>query len=180
MKALGCFGLLALLSWLALETYVYLLVAGYLNTHHGASLGTAGWWLPMLWILAALVVGIKLAKRHVTQIVAGILTGTAGRHVVGALGAVLLAIPGLLTDLPGLLLLLPPVQIGLGKLGNKIVSSIVKQVMGRMMGGGGGLGGFPFPGGFGAKSPFPGMMPKADDRIPFKKPGKIIDTTVER
>jgi UPF0716 protein FxsA len=93
----------------------------------------------------------------------------------------MVAMPGLLSDMLGLLLLLPPVQLALGRVGNAVVASVAKRAMGGMMGGAGGglFGAFGKMGG----SPFPGMQPrgfpgKPDDRV-VRKP-KIIDTTVEK
>jgi len=175
MRALGCLGVLLVLSWLFVEAWAYILTARFLNASFGESIGSGGWWLPAVWIIAMAVVGVKLVKHHVAQVVPALLMGKAGRHVVGAFGGVLLLIPGIISDVVGLFLLLPPVQIALGKLGNAVVASIVKRTMGSMFGGGkaGPLGGFPLGG------PFPGMSPRADDRAAFKVP-KTYDTTVER
>jgi UPF0716 family protein affecting phage T7 exclusion len=184
MKALGCLGILALLTWLALESLLYIQTARFLNERFGSVIGTGGWWLPMLWIIAAVPLGASMAKRHASQVMLGLLNGTAGRHVVGVIGGVLIALPGLASEIPGLLLLVPPIQKGLGALGNKIVASIVKRTMGGMMGGFGGKaapGGFPFPfGAAGKGNPFPGMTPRADEAIPFRKGGKTYDTVAEK
>jgi UPF0716 family protein affecting phage T7 exclusion len=125
------------------------------------------------------VVGGRIVKYHVAQVIPTLLVGKAGRHVVGAIGGVLLAIPGLISDIPGLLLLFPPVQAVLGNLGNALVASIIKRSMGKMFGGGASPfgGGAPFPGG---PSLFPGMTPRADDQAAFPRRGKVIDTVAEK
>ena len=172
MKALGCLGLLAVLSWLCLEAWAYMFTARLLNAHFAESIGSGGWWIPAVWIVAMAIVGGRIVKYHVAQVIPALLAGKAGRHVVGALGGVLIAIPGLISDIPGLLLLLPPVQTALGSLGNALVASVVKRSMGKMFG-----GASPFGGG---ASPFPGMRPRADDQATFPRRGKVIDTVAEK
>jgi UPF0716 family protein affecting phage T7 exclusion len=182
-KGLGCLVLLAAFAWFGVEAIVFYEATVFLNRQFEASIGSGGWIILLVWAVLMVVIGVKLAKAHLPQIMAGLLTGTAGRHLIAVIGAVLLAIPGLLSDVFGLVLLFPPVQILLGKLGTKLVSSISRFAMQRVMGGKGGpfAGGFPgggFPGGA-----FPGMKPMTPDdraRFPAKKSGKIIDVTPEK
>ena len=151
------------LTWLALEVLTFVYASrglGHLIYQDPAS----GYVPAALLIVVTLIVGIKIAKQSITQIMPSFLTGGAGRHVMAALGGVLLAIPGFLTDVPGVLLLLPPVQRGLGNLGQKILAAVVQRQMKTMFGGKAGAnpfaGGMPFPGG-----PFPGMAPRVDESI---------------
>jgi UPF0716 family protein affecting phage T7 exclusion len=187
-KGLGCLVLLAAVAWIGVELIVYYEATVLLNRQFEASIGSGGWVICVVWTVLMLVIGVKLAKAHLPLIMAGLLTGTAGRHLIAVIGAILLAIPGLLSDVFGLLLLFPPVQILLGKLGTKLVSSISRFAMQRAMGGAGGpfAGGFPgggFPGGGFPGGAFPGMKQMTPDdraRFPTKKPGKIIDVTPEK
>jgi UPF0716 protein FxsA len=175
-RGLGCLFVFVVLGWLALEVWAYVAASRFLNTHFESSVGSGGYLIVLLWIGLSLVVAIKLGRWHLSKVMPGVLNGTAGRHVVGVLGAILLGLPGLLSDLPGLLLLLPPVQSLLGKLGAAVMAVIVKRSMGKMMGGGF-AGGNPFAGG----SPFPGMRPlMPDEKARFGKGGKTYDTTVEK
>ena len=185
-RGLGCLFFFVVLGWLALEVWTYVAASRFLNTHFEATVGSGGYLIVLLWIALSLVVAIKLGRWHLTKVMPGVLNGSAGRHVVGVLGAVLLGLPGLLSDIPGLLLLLPPVQSLLGKLGAAVMAVIVKRSMGKMMGGGFPGGGFPggsFPGGnpFAGGSPFPGMRPlMPDEKARFGKGGKTYETTVEK
>jgi len=160
--------ILAGLTWLALEVLTYVYVSrglGQLIYHDPSS----GYVPAALLIVVALIAGIKIAKTSITQIMPSFLAGGAGRHVMAALGGVLLAIPGFITDIPGLLLLLPPVQRGLGSLGQKILAAVVQRQMKTMFGGKAGTnpfaGGMPFPGGGFPGGPFPGMAPRVDESI---------------
>jgi UPF0716 family protein affecting phage T7 exclusion len=190
-RGLGCLFFFVVLGWLALEVWTYVAASRFLNTHFEATVGSGGYLIVLLWIALSLVVAIKLGRWHLTKVMPGVLNGSAGRHVVGVLGAVLLGLPGLLSDIPGLLLLLPPVQSLLGKLGAAVMAVIVKRSMGKMMGGGFPGGGFPgggfpggsFPGGnpFAGGNPFPGMRPlMPDEKARFGKGGKTYETTVEK
>jgi UPF0716 protein FxsA len=184
MKALGCLGLLILLTWLGLETWAYYATATHLNGAYGQAIGSGGWWLPALWIVAMIFVGLRVVKHQVAQVVPAFLTGNAGQHVIGALGGVLLVIPGLLSDVAGLILLVPPVQMLLGKLGNAIVASVMKRMMGGMFGGKGGASPFGGRSPFGGTSPFGGFgaPSRSDDRVTFagKRSGKTYDTVAEK
>jgi UPF0716 protein FxsA len=192
---LGCFGALLLLAWLALEGITLWWVGGLLNKAFEAQIGGSGPLLLVAWLVLAVVIGIRFARWHLQRIMAGILSGQAGRHVIGVIGAVLLAIPGLLTDVIGILLLIPAVQTGLSALGGKALAAVVKQSLGRMGGMTGGANPFagfsgnPFgapAGGTRSRGPvFPGMKPLTpDDRAAFPRSGKsapkTYDTTVER
>ena len=178
-RGLGCLLLLLVVAWLGLEVLAYIGVSRFLNTHFESTIGSGGYLIVLLWMVGSLVIAIKLGRWHVAKVAPGILNGTAGKHVVGALGAILLGLPGLLSDVPGILLLLPPVQSLLGKLGTAVMAVIVKRSMGKMMGAGFPGGGFPgggFPGGA-----FPGMKPLTpDDKARFGKPGKTYNTTIEK
>lgn len=184
-KGIGCVALLALAAWMGVELIVYYQVIVWMNRHWESAIGSGGWILCLGWTVVALIAGFKIGRWHAARIMGGLLNGTAGRHVLGLIGAVLLAIPGLLSDIPGLLLLLPPIQRLFGRVGAAVVSSVVKRTMGKMMGGaaGGmsGLGGMQFPGGGFPGGPFPGMKPMTpDDRARFPKPAKTIDVAPEK
>ncbi len=203
MRALGFLILFGLLCFVVAEVVLLIVAGGWVNRTFEAQIGSGGWLVILLWLVAAGFIGVRLAKWHGTKIPAAFFAGNAGKHVIGAVGGVLLAVPGLMTDVIGLILLLPPVQTAFSKLGSAILSVVIKRVIGRFMGGGagglGGLGGLagmmggmgggmtggkagggnpggnPF-GGF----PFPDMKP--DDRVTLggKKPGKTYDTTAEK
>lgn len=177
-RSIGCLLLFAVVAWLGLEVWTWLAISRWLNHTYESSIGSGGYLLTLGWIVVSLVVGIKLARWHLSRVMVGLMNGTAGRHILGVIGAVLLALPGFLSDIPGILLLLPPVQALLGKLGAALMASVVKRSMGKMFGGG-------FPGGGAAGGGFPGMFPgmkpmTPDDRARFNKPGKTYDTTVEK
>lgn len=185
MRGLGCLFFLFVIAWLGVEGIVLYETAVWMNHHWESAIGTGGWIICVGWTIAALLIGIKLGRWHLARIMSGLLNGTAGKHVIGLGGAVLLAIPGLLSDIPGILMLLPPVQILLGRLGKAVVAVIIKRTMGKMMGGmaAGMAGGFPggFPGMPGGGGPFPGMRPMSpDERAQFPKQIKTIDTTAEK
>jgi hypothetical protein len=196
MRALIFLAVLGALAFAALECIFFWQVSGWTSRlvwgEAGHDVITT---FAVLFIL--MFVGWRIAAWHIKQIPMAFFAGRAGRHFIGALGGVLLVIPGFLTDIVGLFLILPPVQMLLASLGNKLVAVLAQQAMGRMMGGkmpggfGGmaGMGGFPgFGGGKAApKGPagfggFGGLQ--ADDRQAFpgmrQKPGKIIDVTAEK
>lgn len=189
-RSIGCILLLAVVAWLGLEVWTWLAISQGLNRAFASDIGSGGYLLTSGWIVITLIIGIKLARFHISRVMVGLMNGTAGRHVLGAAGGVLLALPGFLSDIPGILLLLPPIQALLGTLGAAILASVVKRSMGKLFGGGGfsggGAGGFPggSPGGGagpGIPGPFPGMKPLTpDDKARFNKPGKTYDTTVEK
>lgn len=186
-RRIGCLVLLLLIAWLGLEVFAYIGVSRFLNHHFERYVGSGGYILVLAWIGLSLVVGYKVGRWHVARVMPGLLKGTAGGHVVGVLGAILIGLPGLLSDIPGIILLLPPVQSLFSKLGAAVMASVVKRSMGKMFGGGipGGL-----PPGF-SGSPFPGMKAMTPDdkalfgkasqgKVPHGKPGKTYDTTVEK
>lgn len=161
-RGLGCLGLLLVFGALCVELWGFLVVREWMDDTLG----------PILLVIAISYIGARIAIAHGRQLPLDLLAGKAGRRLVGVIGGALLAFPGFISDIPGLLFLLPPVQIALGGLGQRIAMSLLRNAMGKMMPGGGfpgGMGGF--PGG-----PFPGMQP--DER--FRKPTKTIDTTVEK
>lgn len=176
MAKIGCLALLALGGWLCLEAWVFLLVAEAVGERwFGSALSGI---LPVgIALLLLSWLGVKVAKHHGARVVAGLLTGTAGRHAVGCAGGILIAIPGPVLKLPGLVLLLPPVQALLGGLGQLVMAAVMRRQMSKMF-----PPGFPMPPG--GASPFPGMAPfagfKPDDRAPRRGPPKTIDTTAER
>ena len=186
VRGLGCLVLMFVVVWLGLEVLAYIGVSRFLNSQFEKSVNSGGYLIVIVWMVVSLVIAIKLGRRHVGQVAPGILNGTAGKHVVGVLGAILLGLPGLLSDVPGILLLLPPVQSLFGKLGSAVMAVVVKRSMGKMMSGGFPAGGFPgagFPGGIfpNKGSPFPGMKPLVpDDKVRLGKPGKTYDTTIEK
>lgn len=182
-RGIGCLFILLVIAWLGVEVLAYVGASRFINTHFESTVGSGGYFIVAVWIIISLVLAIRIGRWHASQIMPGVLKGTAGRHVVGVIGAILLGLPGLLSDIPGLLLLLPPVQSLFGKLGGAVMAVMVKRTMGKMAGGMGGLGGG-FPGGAFPGGPFPGMQPlKPDDKARFGKPGKpgkTYDTTVEK
>jgi UPF0716 family protein affecting phage T7 exclusion len=161
-RGLGCLMLLLVLGAFAGELWVFLVVRERVDDTLG----------PLLVIIATSYIGVRVAIWHGQKLPLDLLAGTAGRRLIAVLGGVLLAFPGLVSDVLGLLLLLPPLQSVLAGFGQRLASSLMRNIMSRM-GGGSFPGGMPggFPGG-----PFPGMKP--DDR--FTKPTKTIDTTLEK
>jgi UPF0716 family protein affecting phage T7 exclusion len=156
MRGLGCIGFLLFILLLCVEFYVLLVVMGWVKDILG----------PILVLVALMVVGVKLAQFHAKRLPIDLMSGKGGGRLIALIGALLIAVPGFITDVIGLLLQLPFVQRLFSKLGMALAASVVK----RAMGGGFGKG---FPGGFPAggfpTGPFPGMKP--DDRITTGKPG---------
>lgn len=185
-KGLGCLVLLALVAWIGVEVIVFYEASVWMNRHWESAIGSGGWILCVVWTVVAIIIGVKLGKWHAARIMGGVLNGTAGRHVLGLIGAVLVAVPGLISDVFGVVLLLPPVQRVFSRFGALVVAAVVKRTMGKMMGGGGmagfgGMGGMQFPGGGFPGGPFPGMKPMTpDDRARFPKPAKTIDVAPEK
>lgn len=162
MRGLGCIGFLLFVLLLCVEFYVLLVVMGWVKDILG----------PILVLVALMVVGVKLAQFHAKRLPLDLMSGKGGGRLIALIGALLIAVPGFITDVIGLLLQLPVVQRLFSKLGMALAASVVKRAMG------GGFKGFPggagFPGGFppGAGfpgGPFPGMKP--DDRITTGKSG---------
>jgi UPF0716 family protein affecting phage T7 exclusion len=166
-RGLGCLFLLLLIGALCVELWLGLVIIDRQTDRI----------LPVvLLLIATSYIGVRVAIWHGRKLPMDLLAGNAGRRLIAVAGGALLAFPGFASDALGLLLLLPPVQSLLAGLGQRIAMSLLRNIMGRM-GGGGMPGGFPgMPGGF-PGGPFPGMKP--DDRM-FKPPHKTIDTTVEK
>ncbi len=200
MGRIGCLFALLVIAVLAGETWVYLWVSHDMAIRFT---GETEYILPLLVIFAGMYAGWRLVKYHVSRIPMAFMQGHAGRHVVGVLAGVLLLIPGLATDMVGLVLLLPPVGALGNRLGNRVMASIARQTLGRMMAGGGGFPGFPGGApnaglsGFPGMSPrgFPGLTPDDQRSFPLPKspspksplpgtfpgnPGKTYDTTVDK
>lgn len=199
-RLIGCAGLLAIIGFLSIEVWFFIVMSGWVNR---ALYNEAGHDVVSCFILLIImtVVGWRFAAWHIRQIPAAFMAGKAGRHLIGALGGALLVIPGFLSDIVGVILLLPPIQIALSAVGNRLVKVFAAQVMRRMMGGmganmgggmGGGAGAFPggfpgafpgFPGASGGLKPdealrFPGMRPTGPRSIGSQP--KTYDTTAEK
>ena len=166
-RGLGCLMLLLVFGALCVELWAFLIIREYADDTLG----------PILLLVALSYIGVRVVIVQARMLPMDLLAGRGGRRLVGVVGGVLLAFPGFISDALGILLLLPPVQIVLSGLGQRLAASLMRTIAGRMMGGGGGFPGMPkgFPGGF-PGGPFPGMKP--DER--FRKPTKTIDTTVEK
>lgn len=157
MRRFGCLGILLFIALLTLEFYGVLVVIGWLKNDIFAT----------IMILAVMtVVGVKLAQFHARRLPQALLSGQGGGRLIALIGALLIVVPGFITDVIGLILQIPFVQRLFSKVGMVLAASLVKRAMG------GGLGkGFPggFPGGGFPGGPFPGMKP--DDRITTGKSG---------
>ena len=166
-RGLGCLLVLLIFGALCVELWAFLIIRAYVDDTLG----------PILLLVAMSYIGVRVVIVQARMLPMDLLAGRGGRRLVGVVGGVLLAFPGFISDALGILLLLPPVQIVLSGLGQRLAASLMRTITGRMMGGGGGFPGMPkgFPGGF-PGGPFPGMKP--DER--FRKPTKTIDTTVEK
>lgn len=166
-RGLGCIFLLLVIGALSVELWVFLIVREWCDKE---TLGL------LLALIATSYIGVRVAIAQGRRLPMDLLAGQGGRRLIGVVGGALLAFPGFASDALGLLLLLPPVQIAFAGFGQRLANSLMRNIMGKMMGGGGMPGGFPgMPGGF-PGGPFPGMKP--DER--FRKPTKTIDTTVEK
>ena len=166
MRRFGCLGILLVIALLALEFYGLLVVIGWLKNDIFAAL---------LIMAVMTVVGVKLAQFHARRLPQALLSGQGGGRLIALIGALLIVMPGFISDVIGLILQVPLVQRMFSKVGMMLAASLVKRAMGGgfkgFPGGGfpGGLppGGFPpgaFPGGL-----FPGMKP--DERITNGKAG---------
>jgi hypothetical protein len=184
-KGVGCLFLLGILGLLALELWLFLVVTEQAEDVFG----------PLIAVVVLSFIGVRITMTHVKQLPAEFMSGGAGRRFVGVIGGVLIAFPGFGTGALGLILQIGPIQSALGRYGNVVAGSLLRNAMNRMMGGkgfsgagfpGGGFPGGGFPGGGfppgGFAGPFPGMQPrsrlKPDERIIDAKP--VIDTTIER
>jgi UPF0716 family protein affecting phage T7 exclusion len=155
MARAGCLLLLLVIGLLALELYVYLVVAHWLHLHVES---INGYLEPVVLMIVDGVIGVRIIQRAMAQIPFAMMSGKAGRLAVRALGGFLLAFPGLATDVVGWLLILPGFNHLFGKLGDRIVAALMRHSMQKMFGGMGAGGRMP-PGGFA----FPGMQP--DERM---------------
>lgn len=171
MRVLGCLGVLLVLAGIAAEVAAYIVVSRWLKAN--VDWVGSGYLEAAILIVCTTWLGVVMAKRHLAKLPAAFMgsmmgqdRGAAGRHLVGLVGAILLALPGLLSDVIGLLLLLPPIQGLLSGLGQRVLAGIVRQQLQRM---GGGM-------------PFPGMAPRGsltpDDRIP--RGPRTYDTVAEK
>jgi UPF0716 family protein affecting phage T7 exclusion len=191
---IGCFGLLLVAGVLAGEGYSFVVAHHLLGTYARDLCGGARWTDTLLPILlgqfALMVLGGMTVKRAINRLPSALMgsllgqNADAGRLMVSMVAGILLIVPGFFLDVVGLLLLLPPLQAGFGKLGQRIAMSLVRQQMGKMFAGGmpgggmpGGFSGGGFPGGA-----FPGMIPRGplmpDARL--GRGGKVVDVTAER
>ena len=167
MARIGCLVFLAALGLLALEVYVYLVFAHWAHGHFES---INGYLEPLILIVVDGVIGVRIAQRAIAQAPMAMMTGGAGRLIVRAVGGVLIAFPGLVSDVLGLLLILPGLSHVFGRLGDKIAASIMKRSLQKMFGAAGGAKMPP-----GMAFPFPGMKP--DDRVGGGP--KTYDTTAE-
>ena len=172
MRGLGCLGLLLIIFLLCVEFYGVLVVIGWLKNDIFAV---------VMILIAMTVVGIKLAQFHAKRLPMALMSGQGGGRLIALIGALLIVVPGFITDVIGLTLQIPFVQRLFSKIGMTLAASLVKRAMGGGFGKGfpggfpgGGFpgGGFPgagFPGGGFPGGPFPGMKP--DERITSGKGG---------
>lgn len=161
MRRFGCLGILLFIALLTLEFYGVLVVIGWLKNDIFAT----------IMILAVMTVaGVKLAQFHARRLPQALLSGQGGGRLIALIGALLIVVPGFITDVIGLILQIPFVQRLFSKVGMVLAASLVKRAMGGGLGKGfpGGFPGGGFPGGF-PGGPFPGMKP--DDRITTGKSG---------
>jgi UPF0716 family protein affecting phage T7 exclusion len=158
MRKVGCLGILLLIGLFSVELWLYLVVAQHLNDYL----------VPILVMIAMGIIGFKVARHHFARIAANMLSGKAGRHLVGAAGGMLMVFPGLGSDALGVLLLLPGINHLLGRFGDVVMMSMARQGLQRMFGGKPGMmPGFPLPG-------------RPDDRAAFPRGRKTYDTKAEK
>jgi UPF0716 protein FxsA len=160
MRRFGCLGILLFIALLTLEFYGVLVVIGWLKNDIFAT----------IMILAVMtVIGVKLAQFHARRLPQALLSGQGGGRLIALIGALLIVVPGFITDVIGLVLQIPLVQRLFSKVGMVLAASLVKRAMGGGLGKGfpGGFPGGGFPGAF-PGGPFPGMKP--DERIANGKP----------
>jgi|GEM_PF-4998830 len=173
MRGAGCLVLLAILGLGCGELWVFLLIRERVDD----------WVIPLLGIIMMSIAGFRIISFNIKRLPMEFLSGGAGRRLIGVIAGALLLFPGFITGALALPLLLPPVQRGLGRLGNVLAGGLMRHFMVKM-GSSGKAGGFAgFPGGF-PGGPFPGMQPRGklplrpDDSV--RQRPKIIETTVER
>ncbi len=103
-------GILALAAWPLVEIGLFVVIGGRI-----------GVWATLAWVVLSAVLGVLILRREARQGAVRLRGGMAALRAPGAVGAglfrglaaVLLILPGFLTDALGLLLLLPPVQVAL-------------------------------------------------------------------
>lgn len=130
---------LAFLAWPLIEIALFVLIGGQI-----------GLWFTLAWVLGTAVLGVFLLRAEAQRGAAVLRGGLAGGMQGGAmpqgaalaglfraLAAVLLILPGFLTDAFGILLLLPPVQ---AVLANTLAARVQAARGGMSMGMGGGFG----------------------------------------
>lgn len=162
MRRFGCLGILLFIALLTVEFYFLLVVIGWMKNDIFATL---------LIMAVMTVVGVKLAQFHAKRLPQALLSGQGGGRLIALIGALLIVVPGFITDVIGLILQIPLVQRMFSRFGLVLAASLVKRAMGGGLGKGfpGGFPGGGFPGGTFPGGPFPGMKP--DDRITTGKPG---------
>ena len=173
---LGCLLFLVLFGWMAVEVWVGMLIGEAFDHEYFGVLIVA---------IVLTIVGIQQLRRRIQTLPQAMMDGSIGRRAVGIFGAIMLAIPGFITDTLGILLLLPPLQIAFASFAAKVFQQMAQRAAQQMAGKGfpggfpggaggfpGGAGGFPgggFPGGAGGfpGGGFPSMKP--DDSWPTKR-----------
>ncbi|MBA3699940.1 MAG: FxsA family protein [Planctomycetes bacterium] len=160
MRRFGCLGILLVIALLTLEFYVLLIAMDLMKDILA----------PLLIMAVMTVIGVKLAQFHAKRLPQALLSGQGGGRLIALIGALLILIPGFITDVIGLILQIPLVQRLFSKVGMVLAASLVKRAMGGGFKGfpGGGFPGAGFPGGM-PGGPFPGMKP--DEHITTGKPG---------
>jgi UPF0716 family protein affecting phage T7 exclusion len=163
MARIGCLVFLLAIGLLAVELYVYLVLAHWLHLHVES---INGYLEPVVLMIVDGVIGVRVIQRSLAQVPFAMMSGKSGRLAVRALGGALLVFPGLATDVVGWLLILPGFNHLFGRLGDKIVAALMRQGLQRMFSGGKAPPGFAFP----------GMQP--DERV--RGAPKTYDTTAEK
>ncbi len=162
MRGLGCIAFLLFIFLLCVEFYGVLVVISWLKNDIFAT---------VMILIVMTVIGIKLAQFHAKRLPLALMSGQGGGRLIALIGAILIIIPGFITDVIGLTLQIPLVQRLFSKLGMTLAASLIKRAMGGGFGKGfpGGFPGGGFPGGAFPGGPFPGMKP--DERITSGKGG---------
>ena len=149
------------------ELYVYLLLSEALG---GEYLSLA------LGIIVLSVIGIRIIKVKAQGAAMKLLQPNRGAIMIGLFGAVLMALPGLITGICGLLLQLPPLQKLFGSFGQKIMMGLAKSALGKM--GGAGFPGTMPPGGFPDFTKMADTM-SADQSTTYGKKSKSLGKKVK-
>ena len=85
-----------------------------------------------------IVVGVMIVRGMINRLPAALMgsmmgqNADAGRLMVRMAAGILLIIPGFFLDTLAILLLIPPVNAGLGKLGQRFAMAMVRQQMAKM------------------------------------------------